>query len=69
LGFAALLDPFEVNMIISTSEHHWGGAASTMFWLDPEKAMWVVFLTPLIPSTTYPVLRELRTLVCQAIVE
>lgn len=69
LGFAVVLDPIKANMITSTGEHHWGGAASTMFWLDPEKEMWVVFLTQLMPSTTYPIRRELRALVYQAMVE
>jgi len=36
--------------------------------VDPEKEMWVIFLTQLMPSTTYPIRRELRTLVYQAIV-
>jgi CubicO group peptidase (beta-lactamase class C family) len=69
LGFAVVLDPIKAKMITSKGEHHWGGAASTMFWLDPEKEMWVVFLTQLLPSSTYPIRRELRTLVYQAIVE
>ncbi len=68
LGFAVVLDPIKAKMMTSTGEHHWGGAASTMFWLDPEKEMWVIFLTQLMPSTTYPIRRELRTLVYQAIV-
>ena len=69
LGFAVVLDPIKANMITSPGEHHWGGAASTMFWLDPEKEMWVIFLTQLMPSTTYPIRRELRACVYQAIVE
>ncbi len=69
LGFAVVLDPVKASIITSVGEHHWGGAASTFFWLDPVQDMWVVFLTQLLPSSTYPIRRELRTLVYQAIDE
>lgn len=69
LGFAVVLDPIKANIITSPGEHHWGGAASTFFWLDPEEDLFVVFLTQLIPSSTYPIRRELRTRVYQAIVD
>ena len=32
-----LLDPIKAKVITSKGEQHWGGAASTMFWLGPEK--------------------------------
>jgi len=49
--------------------HHWGGAASTFFWLDAEEELFVIFLTQLIPSSTYPIRRELRSQVYQALVD
>ena len=67
LGFAVVLDPAKANIITSVGEHHWGGAASTFFWLDPEEDLYVVFFTQLMPSSTYPVRRELRQLVYQAL--
>ncbi len=67
LGFAVVLDPVKAHIITSVGEHHWGGAASTFFWIDPEEDLYVVFLTQLIPSSTYPIRRELRTRVYQAI--
>ena len=68
LGFAVVLDPVKASIIASKGEHHWGGAASTFFWVDPEEDLFVVFLTQLIPSSTYPIRRELRARVYQALV-
>ena len=69
LGFAVAIDPVKAHIVASTGEHHWGGAASTFFWLDPVEDLYTVFLTQLIPSSTYPIRRELRTRVNQAIVD
>lgn len=68
LGFAVVLDPPKAQIITSVGEHHWGGAASTFFWLDPIEDLYVVFFTQLIPSSTYPIRRELRSRVYQAII-
>ena len=67
LGFAVVIDPVKAHTITSVGEHHWGGAASTFFWIDPEEDLFVVFFTQLIPSSTYPIRRELRSRVYQAI--
>jgi len=69
LGFAVVIDPVKAHIVTSVGEYHWGGAASTFFWLDPEEDLFVVFLTQLIPSSTYPIRRELRTRVYQALVD
>ena len=69
LGFAVVIDPPKASIITSKGEHHWGGAASTFFWIDPVEDLFVVFLTQLMPSSTYPIRRELRARVYQAIVE
>ena len=44
----------------------WGGLASTYFWIDPREQLIVLFMTQLMPSATYPIRRELRTLVYSA---
>jgi len=31
----------------------WGGAASTLFWIDPIEELVVIFMTQLIPSGTF----------------
>ena len=69
LGFAVVLDPVAANLITSPGEHHWGGAASTFFWIDPVEDLVVVFFTQLMPSSMYPLRRELRVRVYQSIVE
>lgn len=69
LGFAVVLDPVQAQIITSAGEHHWGGAASTFFWLDPLEDLYTVFFTQLMPSSTYPIRRELRARVYQAIVD
>ncbi len=43
--------------------------ASTAFWIDPKEELSVVFMTQLIPSSCYPIRRELRVLVYQALVD
>ncbi|XOV82585.1 MAG: serine hydrolase domain-containing protein [bacterium] len=69
LGFAVVLDPVKAHIITSVGEHHWGGAASTFFWLDPAEELFTVFFTQLMPSSTYPIRRELRVRVYQALVD
>ncbi len=69
LGFAVVLDPVKAHIITSVGEHHWGGAASTFFWLDQEEELFTVFFTQLMPSSTYPIRRELRTRVYQALID
>jgi len=69
LGWAVVLDPVKAHLVTSQGEHHWGGAASTFFWLDPEEDLYVVFFTQLMPSSTYPIRRELRTRVYQALID
>lgn len=67
LGFAVVLDPVKAGLLTSAGENHWGGAASTFFWIDPVEDLFVVFLTQLYPSSTYPLRQELRTRVYQAL--
>ena len=67
LGFSVLLDPAASQVSGSKGELAWGGAASTAFWVDKTEDMAVVFLTQLLPSSSYNVRRELRTLVYSAI--
>jgi CubicO group peptidase (beta-lactamase class C family) len=69
LGWAVVLDPVKAQVVTSAGEHHWGGAASTFFWLDPEEDLYVILMTQLMPSSTYPIRRELRSRVYQALVD
>ncbi len=69
LGFAVMIDPAKAQIVGTPGEYNWGGAASTAFWIDPEEDMFVVFLTQLMPSSSYPLRRELKALTYQAIVD
>ena len=69
LGFAVTFDPVQALLPSSPGEYYWGGAASTAFWIDPVEEVAVVFMTQLLPSSTYPIRRELRTLVYAALTD
>ena len=69
LGFAMTTDVARTQLAGSPGEHWWGGMASTAFWIDPVEDISVVFLSQLIPSSTYPIRRELRTLVNAAVID
>ena len=43
--------------------------ASTAFWVGPAEDMAVILLTQLLPSSTYPLRRQLRVLTYQALVD
>ena len=69
LGFSVVVDPAANQSMTSIGEYGWGGAASTAFWVDPAEELTVLFLTQLVPSNTYPIRRQLRSTVYQAIVD
>jgi CubicO group peptidase (beta-lactamase class C family) len=69
LGFAVTFDPVKAMLPSTPGEFYWGGAASTAFWIDPVEEIAVVFMTQVMPSSTYPIRRELRTLVYSAFTE
>jgi CubicO group peptidase (beta-lactamase class C family) len=69
LGLAVLLDPVANKVLSTPGELAWGGAASTFFWVDPAERLTAIFLTQLMPSSTYPLRSELRQLVYQALVD
>jgi CubicO group peptidase (beta-lactamase class C family) len=66
LGFATVLDRAKTMTPGSVGEYFWGGAASTAFWIDPKDQIAVVFMTQLLPSSSYPIRNQLRTLVYAA---
>ena len=69
LGFAVMLDAAANKTIASEGEFNWGGLASTAFWVDPSEDLTVVFMTQLMPSSTYPIRSQLRQLVYQALID
>jgi CubicO group peptidase (beta-lactamase class C family) len=69
LGFAMTTDVAKTTVAGSVGEYFWGGAASTAFWIDPVEDICVVFLTQFMPSSLYPIRRELRTMINAAVIE
>lgn len=69
LGFSVVDDPAKNKVLSSKGDYGWGGAASTVFWVDPVEEITVVFLTQLLPSTTHPIRPQLKQLVNQALVD
>lgn len=67
LGFATTTAVHKTMVAGNDGDYFWGGAASTFFWVDPAEDMVVLFLTQLIPSSTYPVRRQLRSMVYAAV--
>ena len=69
LGLAVTLDPARAKTLGSRGDFGWGGMASTVFWVDPGLELATVFLTQLVPSSSYPLRKELRALVYSSLVE
>ena len=69
LGFSVTLDPVRAQLVGSTGEYAWGGAASTAFWIDPAEDLIVIFLTQFLPSRVFNFRGQLKTIVYSAIVD
>ena len=69
LTMAVGLGEAATQSIGSAGDYYWGGAASTIFWVDPNESLAVVFMTQLLPSGTFNFRGQLRALVYPAIVD
>ncbi len=69
LGFATTIDPVAAGVIGSAGDFFWGGAASTIFWVDPVQDLFVIFMVQITPSGTFDFRGQLKSLVYPAIVE
>ncbi|HEY3810929.1 MAG TPA: serine hydrolase domain-containing protein [Acidimicrobiales bacterium] len=69
LTMAVNQGPAQTGVIGSAGEYMWGGAASTLFWVDPAEELIVVFMTQLLPSGTFNFRGQLKALVYPAIVD
>ena len=68
LGFACTLDSVTSGSIVG-SDWYWGGAASTIFWVDAKDDLAVVFMTQLMPSGAFNFRGQLKSLVYSAIAD
>lgn len=69
LGFSVTLDPTRGQSLGSVGEFAWGGAASTVFWVDPKEELTVLFFTQLMPSTTFNFRGQLKQIVYSSIID
>jgi CubicO group peptidase (beta-lactamase class C family) len=69
LGFSVTLDPVRTGVTGSAGEFAWGGAASTVFWVDPVEEMIVIFMTQFMPSGTFNFRGQLKSIVYGAITD
>lgn len=67
LGFACNMNPAATMIPGSKGEFYWGGMFSTGFFVDPVEHITMVFMTQLMPSSTYPVRREIKTMLYSAL--
>jgi CubicO group peptidase (beta-lactamase class C family) len=69
LGVSVVVDAAAGKALTNDGEYAWGGLASTAFYVDPVEDITAMFFTQLMPSSTYPIRPQLRTLVNQALVD
>ena len=69
LGFSTTIDAAATLIPSTIGDMSWGGAASTFFWVDPVEELIVILMTQLLPSSAYPIRRQLRTLAYSAFTE
>jgi CubicO group peptidase (beta-lactamase class C family) len=68
LGFATTLDTVKSGSI-AAGDFYWGGAASTIFWVDDVEDLSVVFMTQLMPSGAFNFRGQLKSIIYASIVE
>ncbi|MEQ8369421.1 MAG: serine hydrolase, partial [Alphaproteobacteria bacterium] len=69
LGFAVVLDPAAQQVSTSIGEYSWGGAATTIFWVDPQEDLIAMFFTQLMPNSSYPIRDQMRAIIYSAITD
>jgi CubicO group peptidase (beta-lactamase class C family) len=67
LGFAVNVDPARTMLPGTKGEYYWGGMFSTAFFVDPVERLHMIFMTQLMPSSAYPIRRQLKTLIYSAL--
>jgi CubicO group peptidase (beta-lactamase class C family) len=68
LGFAMTLGEVEAGTL-GEGDYYWGGAASTIFWVDPKEDLVAIFMTQLMPSATFNFRGQLKNIIYSSIVD
>ena len=69
LGFNVIIDLAGSGTMGSVGDYGWGGNAETYFWVSPQERLIAILLSQSMPSFTYPIRNEFRSLVYQALVD
>ncbi|MBP7952287.1 MAG: beta-lactamase family protein [Sphingorhabdus sp.] len=67
IGFAVNMTPHTTLVPGSPGEFYWGGMFSTAFFVDPVEDIIMIFMTQLMPSSAYPIRREIKTMLYAAL--
>ena len=68
LGFGVITSPQQLGVLASEGEFSWGGAAGTIFWIDPVEDIAVVGMIQLMGSP-WPFRNQLRSMTNAALVD
>jgi CubicO group peptidase (beta-lactamase class C family) len=68
LGFASTMSQVQTGTL-GAGDYYWGGAASTIFWVDPKEDLSVVFMTQLMPSGTFNFRGQLKSIIYSSIID
>lgn len=68
LGFGVVTDSTAISIMGSDGEYNWGGAAGTVFWIDPVEELVVISMIQLMQSP-WPLRSDLKVAVYQALNE
>ncbi|MXY50999.1 MAG: beta-lactamase family protein [Gammaproteobacteria bacterium] len=68
LGFGIVTDPVAARVMGSAGEYNWGGAAGTVFWIDPVEDLIVIGMIQLMGSP-WPLRAEMKTLTYQSLTD
>jgi CubicO group peptidase (beta-lactamase class C family) len=69
LGFDVLMDVAQTQTVGSVGEFGWGGAASTVYWVDPKEELIGLIMPQFQPIHYYPFCEQFKVLTYQAIVD
>ena len=67
LTLGTIIDSGLAGTYSSEGEFFWGGAASTIFWVDKKNNLTATMMTQYMPSDKYPIREELKTLLYSAL--
>ena len=69
LGFGVITNVAGTKMLGSIDSYSWGGAAGTIFWIDPKEDLIGLMMRQSLPAETVPINEDVRNLVYQAIAD